>query len=104
MGSLDVGWSDLGSWTALLAALASGERAARAVGSSSAARRSTSGPTTWWSGGSDGRLVVDAGPRGGRIRRDGRRRRRLGPSHRGAHLAAEVHALLDRVARQEDRA
>ena len=65
---MDVGWSDLGSWTALLAALAGGDgRGARAA-SSSRARRSRSAPDDLVVRPVDGRLAVEAAAGGAAVR------------------------------------
>lgn len=99
MGSMDVGWSDLGSWTALLAALAGGD-ARGATG-----RVVQSGETIEVGADdllvrhADGGLVVDAaGERA--IVADSIMAHLAG----ARHLSAEVQALLDRVAHQEERA
>lgn len=102
MGAMDVGWSDLGSWTALLAGLAALEDLdARAV----TGRVVQSGETVEVSPDDlvvrpvDGQLAVEA-PTGGTIVADSV----------WAHLAGAralepaVQALLDRVASQEVRA
>jgi mannose-1-phosphate guanylyltransferase len=99
MGSMDVGWSDLGSWTALLAALAGGD-ARGATG------RVVQGGETIEVGAddilvrhADGHLVVDAaGER--TIVADSILAHLAG----ARHLSAEVQALLDRVAHTEERA
>jgi mannose-1-phosphate guanylyltransferase len=99
MGSMDVGWSDLGSWSALLAAMAGGD-ARGATG-----RVVQSGETIELEPDDlivrpiDGRLTVEA-PTGGTIVSDAVWAHLAG----ARHLAAEVHACLDRVAHQEDRA
>lgn len=99
MGSMDVGWSDLGSWTALLAALAGGD-ARGATG-----RVVQTGETVEL--GADDLLVrpieghlTIAGAQEGTIVTDSVCAHLVG----GRHLEAEVQALLDRVAQQEDRA
>jgi mannose-1-phosphate guanylyltransferase len=99
MGSMDVGWSDLGSWTALLAALAGGD-ARGATG-----RVVQTGETVEL--GADDLLVrpveghlTIAGAQEGTIVTDSVCAHLVG----GRHLKAEVQALLDRVAHQEDRA
>ncbi len=67
MGSMDVGWSDLGSWSALLAGArrprrphAGRRRRHERSRRSSRARRSTSAPMTCSSGPMEGRLAVEA--------------------------------------------
>ena len=105
MGAMDVGWSDLGSWTALLAAIA-GDRTNGATG-----RVVQPGDTV--EVGSDdlvvrpsgGHLVVEAGPAlatgtGGTIVADGVWAHLAG----ARHLIAEVHDLLERVDHEEVRA
>jgi mannose-1-phosphate guanylyltransferase len=98
MGAMDVGWSDLGSWTALLGALADDGRGITGkvlqTGDTFDA-----GPEDLVIRAREGRLVVEEA-RQGTIVADGvwahlAGARRLGP---------EVRALLDRVARQESRA
>ena len=105
MGAMDVGWSDLGSWTALLAAIA-GDRIAGASG------RVVQPGETIELGADDlvvrpagGRLVVETGPAiandsGGRIVADGVWAHLAG----ARHLADEVRGLLDRVDHEELRA
>ncbi|HEX3427594.1 MAG TPA: mannose-1-phosphate guanylyltransferase [Candidatus Limnocylindrales bacterium] len=104
MGSLDVGWSDLGSWTALLAALAGGD------GGGATGRVVQPGEHVDLAAddliihSTDRGLVVEpgssvAGATNGGISSDGVW------AHLAAarHLAPEVQALLDRVAHQESR-
>ena len=105
MGAMDVGWSDLGSWTALLAVIA-GERADGATG------RVVQPGETFEVGVDDlvirpvgGRLVVESGPAiaagsGGTIVADGVWAHLAG----ARHLDAEVRDLLDRVDHEEVRA
>ena len=99
MGSMDVGWSDLGSWTALLAAMAGGD-ARGATG------RVVQGGETIDIGADDllirpseGRLRVEA-DREGTVVADGVWAHLAG----ARHLSGEVEALLDRVAHVEERA
>lgn len=104
MAGMDVGWSDLGSWTALLAALA-GSRGDGATG-----RVVQSGETVHL-GADDlvvrpagNRLVVETGSAlapaaDGTIVSDGVWAHLAG----AGHLAGEVRALLERVDGQEDR-
>jgi mannose-1-phosphate guanylyltransferase len=99
MGSMDVGWSDLGSWTALLAALAGGD-ARGATG------RVVQSGETIEVGADDllirqanGRLAVEAAGEG-RIVADSV----WAHLARARHLTAQVQALLDRVVHQEERA
>ena len=103
--SMDVGWSDLGSWTALLAAIG-GDRVDGATG------RVVQPGETFDVGADDlvvrpaaGRLVVEAGPAiaggsGGTIVADGVWAHLAG----ARHLDAEVRGLLDRVGDEEVRA
>jgi mannose-1-phosphate guanylyltransferase len=104
MASLDVGWSDLGSWTALLAALGNGD--AQGASGRVVQRGETIdvGPDDLVVRPVDGRLVVDTGPAvaggsGGAIAADGVWAHLAG----ARNLAPEVHALLERVARQDHR-
>ena len=93
MAAMDVGWSDLGSWTALLAALgAAGSRAA----SSRPASRPTPAPDDLVVHRVDGRLVVARRPRAVSIDRGAADR----PPRAGrAATRAVVEALLDRCRR-----
>jgi mannose-1-phosphate guanylyltransferase len=105
MGTMDVGWSDLGSWTALLGAIA-GDRANGATG------RVVQSGETFDVGPDDlvvrpagGRLVVEAGPAvagasGGTIVADGVWAHLAG----ARHLDGDVRDLLDRVDHEEVRA
>jgi mannose-1-phosphate guanylyltransferase len=104
MGSLDVGWSDLGSWTALLAALAGGDAGGATGHVVQTGDRIELGPDDLVVRPAEGRLVVEAGPAvsggaGATIATDGVWAHLAG----ARHLAGEVEALLDRVARQESR-
>ncbi|MEO5940506.1 MAG: sugar phosphate nucleotidyltransferase [Candidatus Limnocylindrales bacterium] len=104
MGAMDVGWSDLGSWTALLAAIA-GDRLAGATG------RVVQSGETIAIGVDDlvvrpvgGQLVVESGSAvaaglGGTIVADGVWAHLAG----ARHLDAEVRGLLDRVGHEEVR-
>jgi mannose-1-phosphate guanylyltransferase len=98
MGSMDVGWSDLGSWTALLAAMAGGDTrgaTGRVVQGGEAIEVGVDDllvrPT-------DGRLTVEAG-REGTVVADSVWAHLVG----ARHLGPAVQALLDRVAHQEER-
>jgi mannose-1-phosphate guanylyltransferase len=98
MGAMDVGWSDLGSWTALLAALC--DDGAGITG------RVVQTGDTFQTGPDDlvvrtreGRLVVEP-VREGTIVADGVWAHLAG----ARRLGSEVRALLDRVERQESRA
>jgi mannose-1-phosphate guanylyltransferase len=98
MGSMDAGWSDLGSWTSLLIALQGGNgrgATGRVVQSGEAFEV---GPDDLVVRTAEGRLMVEA-PAGGTIVPDGVTAHLAG----ARHLEAEVRALLDRVAQQEDR-
>jgi mannose-1-phosphate guanylyltransferase len=96
MGAMDVGWSDLGSWTALLAGLAGGD------GHGASGRVVQSGETVEIATDDllvrpvDGRLAVEA-PAGGTIVADSVCAHLSG----ARHLEADVRALIDRVASQE---
>ena len=101
MGAMDVGWSDLGSWTALLAALAGGNGAvAGATGRVVQSGESfEAGPDDLVIRPVDGRLEL-AEPPVGTIQPDA-----VWAHLSGArHLGTQVQALLDRVQRQETRA
>jgi mannose-1-phosphate guanylyltransferase len=104
MGSMDVGWSDLGSWTALLAALAGGDAGGATGRVVQPGETIELGPADLVVHAVDGRLAVEAGSvvagaSGGTITSDGVWAHLAG----AGHLAAAVHALLDRVAQQENR-
>ena len=108
MGAMDVGWSDLGSWTALLHVLAG---AAGTTADGASGRVVQTGETIELGAADlvvrtvDGRLTVDAGPAvagasGGTIVTDG-----VWAHLAGARpLIAEVRGLLDRVDHEEVRA
>jgi mannose-1-phosphate guanylyltransferase len=102
MGSMDVGWSDLGNWTALLAALAS---ASNGHAHGATGRVVQAGEIVDTAEDDllirpvQGLLSVEA-PRGGRIVPDAVWAHLSGASH----LGPQVQALLDRVQRQETRA
>ena len=100
MGSMDVGWSDLGSWSALLAALAPAGSSSGATGRVVQSGETLDvGPDDLIVRALDGRLAAEA-PAGGTIVADAVWAHLAG----ARHLEAEIQALLDRVARQEDRA
>jgi mannose-1-phosphate guanylyltransferase len=102
MGAMDVGWSDLGSWTALLAAIG-GDGAGGATGR--VVQRGETidvGPDDLVVRSDGGRLVVEAGPAiaggsGGTIVADGVWAHLAG----ARHLGVEVRGLLDRVGHEE---
>jgi mannose-1-phosphate guanylyltransferase len=98
MGSMDVGWSDVGSWTALLAAL-TGDGAGVTGRVLQTGETFEAGPDDLVVRTRDGRLVVEP-VKEGRIVADG-----VWAHLAGARtLGAEVRAMLDRVERQESRA
>jgi mannose-1-phosphate guanylyltransferase len=98
MGSMDVGWSDLGSWTALLDGLAGGASGGATGRVVQPGEAIAAGPDDLVVRALDGRLVVEQPP-AGRLVADGV----------WAHLSAarplvgEIRSLLDRVQRQEVR-
>jgi len=104
MAGLDVGWSDLGSWSALLAALGAGRSSNGSGGPTPAGRVVQSGETIEVGPGDlvirsiDGRLAVDAASQG-TIVADGV----WAHLADAGHLGSEVRALLERV-QQEERA
>ena len=105
MGAMDVGWSDLGSWTAVLAAIA-GDRLDGATGRVVQPGDTLElGPDDLVVRPVDGRLVVESGPAvaaaaGATIVADGVWAHLAG----ARHLDAEVRDLLDRVDHEEVRA
>ena len=104
MGAMDVGWSDLGSWTALLAALAGGDARGATGRVVQTGEPLEVGPDDLVIRTSAGRLVVEPGPTvaadaGGRIVADGAWAHLVG----ARHLAVEVRDLLERVASLEIR-
>ncbi len=95
MGAMGVGWSDLGSWSALLATLGAGGTG-RVIGPNEPA---DVGPDDLVVRRREGRLSVEPGPARGILDADG-------PSALLAGARADrpiVEALLDRVADQEAR-
>jgi mannose-1-phosphate guanylyltransferase len=104
-GAMDAGWSDLGSWSALLAAIA-GDRTDGATGRVVQPGDSLElGPDDLVVRAAEGRLVVETGPAvgggtGGTIVADGVWAHLAG----ARHLAADVRGLLDRVGHEEIRA
>lgn len=99
MGSMNVGWSDLGNWTALLEAISGGDARGATGRVVQAGETIDVGPEDLLVRPIEGRLVAD-GSAGGRIVADGAWAQLVG----ARPIAAEVGALLDRVAQQEDRA
>jgi mannose-1-phosphate guanylyltransferase len=104
MGSLDVGWSDLGSWTALLAALAGGDGGGATGRVLQPGERVELAPDDLVIRPVDGGLIVEAGSSvagatDGSVSTDGVWAHLAG----ARHLTAEVQALLDRVGHQESR-
>jgi mannose-1-phosphate guanylyltransferase len=98
MGTMDVGWSDLGSWTALLEAIAGGAPGGATGRVVQPGDAFDAGPNDLVIRPVDGRLVVDEAAEG-----------RIVPDGVWAHLAGAadlrgaVEALLDRVHREETR-
>jgi mannose-1-phosphate guanylyltransferase len=99
MGAMDVGWSDLGSWTALLDALAGGAGGGATGRVVQAGETIEVGPDDLIVRHVDGTLAVEA-PTGGTIVADSVWAHLAG----ARHLEADVQALLGRVASQEVRA
>jgi mannose-1-phosphate guanylyltransferase len=99
MGSMDVGWSDLGSWSALLKALAGGDGGGATGRVVQAGESIEIEPDDLLVRPVDGHLAVEA-PAGGTIVADSVWAHLAG----ARHLEAHVRALLDRVASQEVRA
>jgi len=105
MGAMDVGWSDLGSWTALLGAIA-GDRANGATGRVvQPGETIVLGPDDLVVRPAGGKLVVESGPAvageaAGTIVADGVWAHLAG----ARHLDAEVRGLLERVGHEEIRA
>jgi mannose-1-phosphate guanylyltransferase len=105
MGALDVGWSDLGSWTALLAALGNGDAGGASGRVVQRGETVDLGPDDLVVRTVDGRLVVEAGPAvagasGGTVAADG-----VWAHLAGARsVAPQVQALIDRVAGEESHA
>ena len=97
MGSMSVGWSDIGSWTALLDGLAG--RASGATGRVVQPGDTISaGPNDLVVRSLDGRLIVDEPPAGPAIA-DG-----VWAHLSGARpLGDEIRAMIDRVQREEVR-
>jgi mannose-1-phosphate guanylyltransferase len=99
MGSLDVGWSDLGSWTALLAAIAGGNGGGATGRVAQTGERIDLGPDDLVIRPVNGHLVVESGPAvtgatGGTVTTDGVWAHLVA----SRHLTAQVQALLDRIA------
>jgi mannose-1-phosphate guanylyltransferase len=98
MGSMDVGWSDVGSWSALLAVLAGGDAGGASGRVVQSGETVDVGPDDLLVRTADGRLTVES-PAGGTIVPSGVAAHLAG----ARHLETKVRALLDRVAQQEDR-
>ena len=96
MGAMDVGWSDLGSWTALLEALAGGTSSGATGRVLQPGDAVAAGPHDLVIKPQDGRLIVEHTIEG-QLVADGVWAHLAGASS----LAAEVRELLDRCARQE---
>jgi mannose-1-phosphate guanylyltransferase len=104
MGFLDVGWSDLGSWTALLAALGGGDGGGATGRVVQRGEQIDLGPDDLVIRPVDGHLVVDAGPAVAGATSDTISTDGVWAHLAGArHLTGEVTALLDRVAHQDNR-
>ena len=99
MGSMDVGWSDLGSWSSLLAALAGGDGHGATGRVVQRGETIDVGPDDLIVQAADGQLSVET-PAEGTIVSDGVAAHLAG----ARHLETEVRALVGRVAQQEDRA
>jgi mannose-1-phosphate guanylyltransferase len=99
MGAMDVGWSDLGSWSALLAALAGGNARGATGRVVQTGETIELGADDLLIRPADGRLAVEAAGEG-TIVADSVWAHLAGASH----LRGEIEALLDRVAQQEARA
>lgn len=97
MAAMDVGWSDLGSWSALLRAIAGGNDRGAVGRVIQAGETIEVGPDDLLVRPVDGRLEVDAAAQG-TIVADGVWAHLSG----AGHLATQVRALLDR-AQQEER-
>jgi len=99
MAAMDAGWSDLGSWSALLTALAGGDGRGASGRVVQSGETVEVGPDDLLVRPVDGSLAVEA-PTGGTIVADSVWAHLAG----ARHLEADVRALLDRVASQEVRA
>ena len=99
MAAMDAGWSDLGSWSALLAGLAGGDSRGASGRVVQSGETVEVGPDDLLVRPVDGSLAVEA-PTGGTIVADSVWAHLAG----ARHLEADVRALLDRVASQEVRA
>lgn len=105
MAAMDVGWSDLGSWTALLGALAGGTADGATGRVVQTGETLELGPDDLVIRAADGKLIVESGPEvtgaaGGTVVADGVWAH-LGQA-RG--LAGEIRDLLERVGHEEVRA
>lgn len=99
MGSMDVGWSDLGSWTALLAGLAGGDAGGATGRVVQPGEVVEVAPDDLVVMAVDGRLTIET-PASGTVAPSGVAAHLAG----ARHLESEVRALLDRVALAEARA
>jgi mannose-1-phosphate guanylyltransferase len=99
MGSMDVGWSDLGSWTSLLTSLSGGDSRGATGRVVQRGESIDIGLDDLLLHTVDGRLAVETRAEG-TIVLDGVAAHLVG----ARHLESEVRALLDRVAQQEARA
>ena len=99
MGSMDAGWSDLGSWGSLLSSLSGGDTRGATGRVVQRGESIDISPDDLLVHTVDGRLVVETRPEG-TIVLDGVAAHLVG----ARHLEPQVRALLDRVAQQEDRA
>jgi hypothetical protein len=105
MGAMDVGWSDLGSWSALLAALAGGDAGGAHGRVVQTGETITVGADDLVVRPVDGRLVVETGRRSRPRPAVRSSPTACGPTSPGRrHLADDVRGLLDRVGHQEVRA
>jgi mannose-1-phosphate guanylyltransferase len=98
MGSMNVGWSDIGSWTALLDGLAGGRSSGATGRVLQPGDASTAGKDDLVVRSLDGRLIVDEPP-AGTLLADG-----VWAHLSGARpLTEQIQAMIDRVQRQEVR-
>jgi DNA-binding transcriptional LysR family regulator len=98
MGSMSVGWSDIGSWTALLDGLAAGKSSGATGRVIQPGDAISAGPDDLVVRSLDGRLIVEE-PRAGELVADG-----VWAHLSGARqLTGQIRAMIDRVQRQEVR-